>query len=101
VNRAQIEGLLVGVALPATKDELIRYARAQPGGATVAARLEQIPDLQYDAIQDVGEALEPVQPEPMPPRTEPPHAESGEPPGGPAYVGEPVEPPNVAAKRKS
>jgi hypothetical protein len=99
VNRAQIEGLLVGVALPATKDELIGYARAQPGGARAAARLEQLPDREYEAIQEVGEELEPVQPEPTPPRSEPPHAESGEPPGGPAYVGEPAEPPNVAAKR--
>jgi hypothetical protein len=100
MNRAQVEGVLVGVPLPATKDELIRYARAQPGGERAAARLAHLPDREYEAIQDAGEALEPVQPDRTPPRIERPRPESGAPPGGPAYVGEPATPPNVEAARR-
>jgi hypothetical protein len=99
MNRAQLEGLLVGIALPATRDELIAYARAQPGGERAAARLERLPDRLYRAIQEAGEELEPVQPERTPPRIEQPHPESGLPPGGPAYVGDPATPPNVEAAR--
>jgi hypothetical protein len=97
VNRAQIEAILVGVKLPAKRRQLVDYARAQPGGERAAARLEQLPDREYRAIQDAGEELEPVQPERSQPRVEQPHAESGQPPGGPAYVGEPVTPPNIEA----
>jgi hypothetical protein len=98
VNRSQVEALLVGITLPATKDELVSYARAQPGGEQAAVRLEQIPDRSYRAIQDAGEELEPVQPaHEATPRIETPHPESGEPPGGPGYVGEPTTPPNVEA----
>jgi hypothetical protein len=98
MNRSQVEALLVGITLPASKDELVAYARAQPGGERAATRLEQIPEREYRAIQEAGEELEPVQPEHEPtPRIEQPHPESGQPPGGPGYVGEPTTPPNVKA----
>src|SRR4051812_25338477 len=100
MNRAQVEALLVGVRLPASKDELVRYARAQPAGDRAAARLQSIPDRRYTAIQDAGEELEPVQPERRTQRIEPPKPESGRPPGGPAYVGDSTEPPNVEALRR-
>src|SRR3954449_232637 len=119
MNRAQVEALLVGVRLPASKDELVRYARAQPAGARAAARLQSIPgrrapragpraaarlqsipDRRYTAIQDAGEELEPVQPERRTQRIEPPKPESGRPPGGPASAGAPTEPPNVEALRR-
>jgi hypothetical protein len=100
MNRAQIEALLVGVTLPATKQELVDYARAQPGGAVAAQRLQRIPDRAYEAIQDAGEQLEPVQPDRSTPRIEPPHPESGLPPGGAAYTGGSETPPNVEAYRE-
>jgi hypothetical protein len=99
VNRAYVESLLVGVALPAGKQELIDYAERQPRGAAVAVRLASIPDREYRALQDVGEELEPRQVEQggMPSRL--PQEESDLPPGGSAYVGESVEPANVVAAR--
>lgn len=100
MNRAQIEELLVGVPLPATKQELLDYARSQPGGSRAAERLQQIPDREYTAIQDAGEALEPVQPERSTPAIEPPKPESGLPPGGQAYTGGSETPPNVEAYRE-
>jgi hypothetical protein len=99
MNRAQIEELLVGVPLPATKQELVDYARAQPGGSRAAERLQRIADREYTAIQDAGEELEPVQPERSTPAIEPPSPESGKPPGGDAYTGGSETPPNVAAIR--
>jgi hypothetical protein len=98
VNRSQVEAVLVGITLPATRDALVAYARAQPGGERAATRLAQIPDREYRAIQEAGEELEPVQPEHEPtPRIEQPRVESGAPPGGPGYVGEPTTPANVTA----
>ena len=97
MNRSQVEALLVGIDLPATKDQLVAYARAQPGGERAAQRLERIPDRQYRAIQEAGEELEPVQPERSEPKIVPPRPESGEPPGGPGYVGERTTPANVEA----
>jgi len=99
MNRAQIEALLVGITLPATRDALVAYARAQPGGDRAATRLGSLPDREYAALQDVGEELEPVQPERPTARIEQPRPESGPPPGGPAYVGDAVEPLNVEAIR--
>jgi hypothetical protein len=101
MNRAQVEQLLVGVRLPATKQQLVDYARSQPGGSRAAERLQQIPDREYTAIQDAGEALEPVQPVRSPtPAIEPPKPESGLPPGGAAYTGGSETPPNVEAYRE-
>jgi hypothetical protein len=100
MNRAQIEELLVGVALPASKHQLVDYARAQPGGSRAAERLQRIPDREYTAIQDAGEELEPVQPERSPtPAIEHPKPESGRPPGSDAYTGGSATPANVEAIR--
>jgi hypothetical protein len=99
MNRAQIEELLVGVPLPATKQELVDYARSQPGGSRAAERLQRIADREYAAIQEAGEELEPVQPDRSAPRIEAPTPESGLPPGGKAYAGGSETPPNVEAIR--
>jgi hypothetical protein len=98
VNRAYVEAVLVGVPLPATKRQLVAYARAQPNGEAVAERLASIPDREYVALQDVGEELEPRQPERREARAVP-KVESGAPPGGPAYVGGEATPPNLEAER--
>jgi hypothetical protein len=80
---AELQVLLEGVPLPATRDELLAYARSQDRGA--AALLERLPDDEYDRLDAVGEALvdRPQAPQapPLPPRPE-----SGKPPGGSAYL---------------
>jgi hypothetical protein len=58
---AEIQVVLEGVRLPATRDELVRYARSQDQAA--ARELLAIPDRSYERLDDVGEALRPVQPD--------------------------------------
>ena len=80
---ATVQALLEGVDLPASKDDLVRYARRHDPAA--AALLERLPDREYGRIDEVGEELAPVQPR----RSEDaplPRAESGSPPGGENYV---------------
>jgi hypothetical protein len=80
----ELQSLLQGVPLPAGKQELIGYARAE-GGAQFAAALERLPDREYASLDEVGEVLQPVQPKRT--REEPlPRPESGEPPGGAGYT---------------
>jgi hypothetical protein len=80
---AELQVLLEGVPLPATRNELLTYARTQDAGA--AALLERLPDGEYDRLDAVGEALvdraQVPQAPPLPPRPE-----SGKPPGGAAYL---------------
>jgi hypothetical protein len=82
---AEIQALLEGVALPAHKRDLVRYARREQA-ADAAAQLEKIPDREYKSLDEVGEALFPVQPPSGKAQAEIPHAESGQPPGGDAYT---------------
>jgi hypothetical protein len=80
---AEIQVLLEGVKLPATRAELVRYAALQDSEAAV--ELERLPDRKYERLDDVGEQLAPTQPL----RTSaerPPRPESGEPPGGDDYL---------------
>jgi hypothetical protein len=79
----EIQAVLEGIPLPATRSSLIEYARSQD--ATVADDLARLPDGAYDRLDLVGDRLlgrAPV-PEALVRR---PRAESGEPPGGPDYV---------------
>lgn len=82
-DAARIQAVLEGVPLPAQKQELVEYARQQPGGD--ASLLQRIPDREYKSLDEVGEALAPVQPQSSH-DAELPREESGEPPGGDAYV---------------
>jgi hypothetical protein len=80
---AEIQVVLEGMRLPATRGELIAYAgRWDP---IASLELGAIPDRAYDRIDEVGEALLRVQPVA---RVETPFAqpESGLPPGGDVYV---------------
>jgi hypothetical protein len=83
---AELQAVLEGVPLPAEKHELIEYARSQDGGSRAAALLERLPDRSYDRLDDVGEALAPVQPSSNERDAALPRDESGEPPGGDAYT---------------
>ena len=103
VNGAHLDSLLSGVPLPATKEELIAYARRQEGGEEAVERLRALPDREFRTLDEAIEELEPRAPrawrEPAP--VELPEEESDLPPGGGAYVGERVEPANVLAARDS
>jgi len=57
---AEIQVVLEGVRLPATRAELVRYAAQQDFGAAV--ELGRIPDRVYARIDAVGEELVPTQP---------------------------------------
>jgi hypothetical protein len=91
---AELQGLLEGVPLPATRRELFHYAAKQPGGETFRAELERLPERQYVSLDEVGEALVSVQPDSSGGAREP-RAESGPPPGGEAYTDASAEPGSV------
>jgi Protein of unknown function (DUF2795) len=90
---AELQVLLEGVPLPAHKRELVAYARSQDGHA--ARYLESLPDREYRSLDEVGEALAPVQPSSSRSDAAAPREESGEPPGGEAYVEPHPEPGTV------
>jgi uncharacterized protein DUF2795 len=86
---AEIQALLEGIDLPATRDELVRYASLQDSEAAVD--LERIDDREYSRIDEVGEELVRVQPRP-PADVALPAPESGEVPGGDSYLDRDAEP---------
>ena len=57
---AKLQVLLEDVPLPAHKRDLVAYARGQDPEA--AYLLEALPEREYHALDEVGEALVPVQP---------------------------------------
>ena len=80
---AEIQVVLEGIKLPASRDELVRHAAREDRDA--ASALLQIEDRTYGRIDEVGEELAATQP--VPHATVPlPRPESGEPPGGAGYV---------------
>ena len=79
-----IQVALEGVSLPATKAELVDYARREDPDA--ARLLEALPEREYRSLDEVGEALAPVQPPQPQPDAAVPREESGEQPGGENYV---------------
>jgi hypothetical protein len=89
---AEIQVLLEGVPLPASRDQLLHHARREDGDAATLALLEGLPQREYASIDEVGEALRPVQPEPQPSQPHAPKPESGLPPGGSAYTDPSEEP---------
>jgi hypothetical protein len=80
---AEIQIVLEGISLPATRDELVEYARREDRSAAQA--LERIPDGEYDRLDAVGEALRRTAPQRRE-QTQLPRPESGEPPGGGDYL---------------
>ena len=87
---ALIQVVLEGVPLPASKAELVDYARREDPDA--ARLLETIPDREYRSLDEVGEALAPVQPPRSQPEAAVPREESDKPPGGDAYIDPHPEP---------
>ncbi|HEY0416508.1 MAG TPA: DUF2795 domain-containing protein [Gaiellaceae bacterium] len=80
---AEIQAVLEGVPLPATRDQLIAYARAED--PAIVRDLEGLPDEEFDRLDAVGDllTLEPAAPKPG---GSPPRPESGKPPGGDDYL---------------
>jgi len=83
---AELQVMLEGVPLPANKQELLEQARREDAGPAELALLESLPQREYAALDEVGEALLPVQPSRANEGSDRPRAESGEPPGGSAYT---------------
>ena len=79
---AYAQALLEGVPLPATRGDLIRYARKQRDG--VVESLRSLPSRRFTSLDEVGEELAPVQPKRTPQRRVP-VPESDLPPGGRLY----------------
>jgi hypothetical protein len=80
---AEIQVVLEGITLPATREQLVQYAALQD--AEAAVELERIPDRKYQSIDEVGETLAHTQPD-FPAKSPGPHPESGAPPGQADYV---------------
>jgi Protein of unknown function (DUF2795) len=80
-----LQTLLEGVPLPARKRDLIRYAREQDDHAPLDL-LERLPDREYEKLDDVGEALLPVQPGASKAAAPLLREESDRPPGGDDYL---------------
>ena len=95
---ALLQALLEGVALPASREELIEYLARQDGGYEFHQELARLPDRGYAALDEVGEALAPVQPSRDRAQPQGPGPESGLPPGGDAYTDATAEPGAVREK---
>jgi hypothetical protein len=81
---AELQVVLEGVSLPATKEALVEYARRHDEEA--ARELESLPAREYRSLDEVGEALAPVQPRQHHEEAALPREESDAPPGGADYV---------------
>jgi Protein of unknown function (DUF2795) len=80
---AELQTVLEGVRLPATRKQLIDYAARHD--ASFASELGRLPDREYSRTDEVAEELVAVQPatstaSPLP------KPESGKPPGGSDYL---------------
>jgi hypothetical protein len=80
---AEIQVVLEGVTLPATREELVRYAARFDEDA--ARELEAIPKREYGRIDEVGDELAATAVV-RPTNEQLPQAESGKPPGGDDYL---------------
>jgi hypothetical protein len=89
---AELQVVLEGVPLPASKRELVDYARREDARPGLLALLQALPDGQYGSIDEVGETLHPVQPTWPRVQEDGPRPESGEPPGAEAYTDPSPEP---------
>jgi len=90
---AEVQVILEGIPLPATKQALVEYARRHDEAA--GRELESLPDREYRSLDEVGEALTPVQPEGHHDAAALPREESDAPPGGVDYVDPNPEPGSV------
>jgi hypothetical protein len=84
---AELKTVLVGVALPAQKPELLEYAVRQRAEPPLLDALSSLSDeKEYDSLDEVVEELLQVQPNRGDPVPHEPKEESGKPPGGDSYT---------------
>jgi hypothetical protein len=84
---AQLKALLVGVALPAKRADLLEYAVQQHAEPSLLGALQTLSDeREYASLNEVVEELLQVQPAWLDPVPQAPQEESGKPPGGEAYT---------------
>lgn len=82
-----MKSLLVGVALPAKKQQLLAYAVQQHAEPPLLGALRTLDDeKEYESLDAVAEELLHVQPPELHPDPHQPTEESGLPPGGDAYT---------------
>jgi hypothetical protein len=89
---AEIQVVLEGVRLPASRRELVAYARRYD--AEAATVLSRLPERSYDSIDDAAEQLLRTQPSEAGARPMPAPV-SGQPPGGADYTNPSPEPGEV------
>ena len=89
---ALVQAVLEGVPLPAERGELIDYASRQHDADRALSLLLELPEREYGSLDEVGEALAPVQPTRHRAQSPEPKPESGLPPGGDAYTDPGAEP---------
>lgn len=83
---AELKSTLVGVPLPAQRDELLEYAVRQRAEPTLLDGLRSLdPEKTYETLDDVVEDLLQVQPSRVEAQRAP-RTESGLPPGGDSYT---------------
>jgi hypothetical protein len=82
---ARTQAVLEGVALPATRHELLRHARAAGAGGEVLGAIGRLPARRWGSLDDVGEAIAPTHPRAAAGLARP-GPRSGAPPGGPGYL---------------
>jgi hypothetical protein len=75
---AELQVLLEGVPLPATKDQLLEYAVRQRAEPHFLEALRSLPEREYTSLDEVGEELLHVQPAapPVPPGRDDPTSTS-------------------------
>lgn len=83
---AKAQVVLEGIPLPVRKEIVVEYAERQDAPEDVLEALRAIPNIQYMRIDDIGEAIQAVQPAFAPPDVHTPQVESGDVPGGSAYL---------------
>jgi hypothetical protein len=84
---ARAKAALEGAPLPASTGDLADHAARAGAEPDVVEAIRALPDRRVRSLDDLREALAPVQPPTGPaPRGARPRPESGWPPGGDAYV---------------
>ncbi len=84
---AEAQQVLQGIPLPVRTAKVVEYAQRQGASDEVLSALRGLPKKQqFMRLDDVGEALAPVQPAFAPPSVHEPRVESDRVPGGDAYT---------------
>jgi hypothetical protein len=64
VDTSGLDSLLEGMPLPARRDEIVEHAEVEGADEDLLAALRALPDHEYESADEVGEALNPIEPNP-------------------------------------